>query len=114
MATVLTVDQVLKIGLDWAGFNACRRGRICRDNNIKRFKSHFGSSPLVCTVIWDDLLTTEIPDARIDRTTCIDKTFLTLYSLKTYLTEEKLAGISKLCERTEHGFGLLVPARFRL
>jgi hypothetical protein len=96
----LTVDQVLKIGLDWAGFDACRRGRVSRDTNIKRFKSHFGSSPLVCTVIWDDLLTTEIPDARIGRTTCIDRFFLTLYFLKAYPTEEKLAGISKLGEKT--------------
>jgi hypothetical protein len=97
---VLTVDDMLRIGLDLAGFHISRQEQVQRGTNIRRFQSHYGSSPLVCTTIWEDLLTTDIPEARIDPMPgAIDKFFLSLYFLKVYASEEKLAGCSKMCEK---------------
>lgn len=110
---IFTVDQVMRIGLDWAGFDACRRERVIRATNIKRFQSHFGCSPLVCAVIWEDLLTTEIQEARINPATTLDKMFLALYLLNVYTTEEKLAGCSKLCETTARKWAWFIASRIQ-
>jgi hypothetical protein len=58
-------DGMLEMGLELAGFDANKQGRVKRETNERRFKSHYGSSPLVCAAIWEDLMTTTIPEARI-------------------------------------------------
>ncbi|KAI2500860.1 hypothetical protein MHU86_13580 [Fragilaria crotonensis] len=94
-----TVDDMLRIGLDLAGFHSSRQQQVQRGTNIRRFQSHYGSSPLVCTAIWEDLLTTDIREACVaPMPGVIDKFFLSLYFVKVYASEEKLAGWSKLCE----------------
>ena len=96
---VPTVDDILRIGLILAGFQMSRQQQVQRGTNIRRFQSFYGSSPLVCAKIWEDLLTTDVPEARIIPVPgALDKFFLSLYFLTVYLTEEKLAGWSKLCE----------------
>ena len=35
-------------------------------SNLERFRAHYGSNPIVYAQIWEDLLTTVIPDAQID------------------------------------------------
>jgi hypothetical protein len=97
---VLTLDDMLRIGLDLAGFHISRQEQVQRGTNIRRFQSYYGSSPLVCTTIWEDLLTTDIPEARIaPMPGAIDKFFLSLNFLKGYASEEKLAGSSNMCEK---------------
>ncbi|KAI2492569.1 hypothetical protein MHU86_21990 [Fragilaria crotonensis] len=95
---LLTADDFLRIGLDWAGFNAFRRENVNEATNIQRFKSHFGSSPIVYANVWEDLLTTEVDEARINPRSKVENFFLSLYFLNVYPTEEKLAGLSKTCE----------------
>lgn len=93
-----TADDFLRIGLDWAGFNAFRQENVNEATNIQRFKSHFGSSPIVYANVWEDLLTTEVDEARINPRSKVENFFLSLYFLNVYPTEEKLAGLSKTCE----------------
>lgn len=88
------------MGLKRAGFDAVQQQRVKRETNVRRFKSHFGSSPLVYAAIWEDLATTDIPEARISARADLDKFFLGLYFLKEYPTEEKLAGSFDTCEKT--------------
>lgn len=95
---LLTADDFLRIGLDWAGFNAFRQENVNEATNIQRFKSHFGSSPIVYANVWEDLLTTEVDEARINPRSKVENFFLSLYFLNVYPTEEKLAGLSKTCE----------------
>ena len=71
------------------------------DTNVRRFKSHFGSSPVVCAAIWDDLISTYILEARVVPVPgALDKFFLCMFFLKTNATEEKLSAFSKLCEKS--------------
>jgi hypothetical protein len=95
-----TPDEMLEMGLLQAGFDANRQGRVKMETNVRRFTSHYGSSPLVCAAIWEDLLTTTIPDARISQRMDPANFFLGMYYLKEYPTEEKLAGSFKTCEKT--------------
>ena len=101
MNRVFASDEVLQIGLDWAGFDVSRQCTVHRDTNVRRFHSNFGSSPLVCSAVWKDLVTTDIPEARINPGTSatFDKFLLALFFLKCYPTEEILAAHSKMCEK---------------
>ena len=94
-------DAMLRQGLDLAGFHVSRQ-HIARATNIRRFQANYGCSPVVCVAIWEELTTTGIPEAHIHppKTGTLEKFLMTLYFLKVYATEEKLAGFSKLCEKT--------------
>ena len=92
-----TPDEMLEMGLLQAGFDANRQGRVKMETNVRRFTSHYGSSPLVCAAIWEDLLTTTIPDARISQRMDPANFFLGMYYLKEYPTEEKIAGTVFYC-----------------
>jgi hypothetical protein len=96
-----TVDGMLRLGLDLAGFHVSRQ-QLARATNIRRFQANYGCSPVVCVAIWEELTTTDIPEARIHppKSGTLDKFLMTLYFLKVYALEEKLAGVSKLCEKT--------------
>jgi hypothetical protein len=99
--TLYTPDRMLEMGLELAGFDLSERQcRVKRDTNVRRFKSHYGSSPLVCAAIWENLMITTIPEARISPRMNPEKFFLGMYFLKEYPTEEKIAGVFKTCEKT--------------
>ena len=74
-----TVDDNLHIGLILAGFQISRQQRVEKGSNIRRFQSFYGSSPLVCAKIWEDLLTTDVDEARIIPVPgALDKFFMSL------------------------------------
>jgi hypothetical protein len=100
MVLYYTPDEMLRMGLEVVGFNDLRRQKVNRATSVTRFKSYYGSTPPVCAVIWEDLVTAEIPEARIEPGTAPSKFFLGMYFLKDYRTEEKLAGGFKTCEKT--------------
>lgn len=98
---VLNADDFLRIGLALAGFDVARQQRVGPETNCRRYQSHYGSSPLVCAVMWADLIATDIEEARVVPVPgTLEKFFLCLYFLQTYATEEKLSGFSNLCETT--------------
>lgn len=104
MNRIFTEDEVLRIGLLYAGFNAHRQQRVERATCIGRFKSQYSSSPLVCAKIWEDLVTS--PDIWENRThpaaaaSFFEKFLMALYFLKSYPTEERLAAMWKTCEKS--------------
>ena len=76
-ADLLTVDDIQRVGLLLACFHVSRQQRVEQATNIRRFQSFYGSSPLVCSKIWEDLLTTDIPKARIAPTSgALDRFFM--------------------------------------
>jgi hypothetical protein len=99
---VLTADEILSKGLELQGFErTTRQSKASHELNESRFKSFYGSKPIVYAQLWEDLQTTAIPEARIDaRTTTIDHFFMSLYFLKCYPKESKLAGDFKIGEKT--------------
>ena len=97
---IQTPDEILRFGLLLANFSICKQETVLSEHNIRRFKSHFGSSPLVCAAIWADLISTDIQEARIiPFAGALDKFFLSLFFLKTCATEEKLSAFSRSCEK---------------
>jgi hypothetical protein len=62
---VVTPDELFRQGLLLVGFNGARIENVKRATNLGRFCSHYGSNPIVYAEIWQDLQTTDVPDARI-------------------------------------------------
>jgi len=63
-----TADQVLKVGLKLLGVSTARQNRQKHKTNVQDFRDHYGTEPDICAKIWDDLQTTNIPDAKIQAT----------------------------------------------
>jgi hypothetical protein len=100
MVVILTADGMMRIGLEMCGFDGRRQNKACRALNLRRFKAHFGSNPIVYAQIWEDLQTTMIPKARIDGKVCVESFLMAILFLKIYPTEEVLSGFFKICERS--------------
>jgi hypothetical protein len=98
---IFTADEILFKGLELAGFSPRRQQRVIRENNVNRFKEFYGSDPVVYAQMWEDLQMTEIPEAHLDiESANIEYFLMTLYLLKCYPTEGRLAGRFKVCEKT--------------
>lgn len=109
---VYSADEILVEGLKIAQQDGKRMQRVQRSTNIERFKDHFAVAPLVLAVIWEDLQTTSIPEARIDTTKpriTIVNFLHTLWFIKRYPTEKSRSGKAHRCERymREVGWDLL-------
>jgi hypothetical protein len=100
MVVILTPDEMMRKGLELCGFDERRQNKVCRAKNIRRFKAHYGSSPVVYAQIWEDLQTTRIRAARIDGNACVDSFLMAIHFLKVYPTEEVLSGLFKICDRS--------------
>jgi hypothetical protein len=75
--------------------------QIALEQNVARFKGHFGSHPIVYTQICEDLLKTTILEARIDMKKAGIHSFLMALSfLKCIKTAKELASRFKVCEKT--------------
>jgi hypothetical protein len=55
-------NEIIERGLSLVGVNGT--STVCHDTNLERFRSHFGSNPIVYAQIWDDLQTTETDEAK--------------------------------------------------
>ena len=101
MAVVLTVDEFLQKGLDLVGYNDDQQQKVAQAANLMCFKAHHGSNPIVYAQIWEDLQTTNIPEARIDSwKTDPDSFLMAIHFLVRYPTEEEQTGIFKICDKT--------------
>jgi hypothetical protein len=100
LAKIVTPDEMMQKGLDHGGFSKRQINSAGPALKLDRFKSWFGSHPIVCAQIWEDLLTTEIVEARILPTDDIDHFFMALYFLKVYCTEQLRSGMFNLGEKT--------------
>lgn len=99
---VLTENEMLQKGLEILGYDQQAQTRVHWKTRVRRFKRHFASSPLVCSILWETLQTTDIDDARITNTS--DKAFtmflMALYYLKCYPVEEVIASRFHVHEQT--------------
>jgi hypothetical protein len=100
LAMIVTPDEMMHKGLKLGGFNERQIKNAGLALKYTRFKSWFGSHPVVYAQIWEDLLTTEIVEARILPKHDVDYFLMALYFLKTYPNEELRSGMLKLGEKT--------------
>jgi hypothetical protein len=100
---VVTPDELLWRGLVLVGFNAARIGKVKRSTSLSRFRSFYGSNPMVYAEIWQDLQTSLIPEALITTDAVfvnLDSFLLAICFFKCYCTEAQLAGMFNVCEKT--------------
>ena len=101
MVVILTSHELMQHGLVWAGYDRLRQQRVQGSTNIERFKTKYGSTPLVCAQIWEDLQTTEIPEAHVDGAYLDLKYFLVAKNwLFRYPTDEEQAASFGSCSTT--------------
>jgi hypothetical protein len=94
MSVIFTADEILARGLSLVGYNRSRQENVSRDTNLKRFRSHYGSNPIVYAQIWEDLQTTEMEEAKISgaaANTGLDYFLMSIHFLKCYPTTEQQA-----------------------
>jgi hypothetical protein len=97
----LTADEMLRKGLILAGWEAERQIGTDIKTRTARFKSFYGSQPIVFVKIWEDLQTTDILEARINaKKHLCDHLLMCAYFLKVYPTETTMAGMFKMEEKT--------------
>jgi hypothetical protein len=100
-ASILAPDDFMSIGLELVGFSEYRQSRAKRSTNLHRFRTFYGSNPIVYANIWEDLLSTDIPEARVSREDASVRHFLSgIYFLKNYPTDERQSGQFKMCVKT--------------
>ena len=97
----VTPEEMLRRGLIAVGFTPDRMQKVARATNLKRFRAHYGSNPIVYAYIWADLLSATNPDARIDAANADFNAFLMcLHFLKCYPSEAVLGATFGMCEKT--------------
>jgi hypothetical protein len=109
---ILTAQEMQQEGLAVAGFDVKHQERVGDKRNKQRFVENFGSTPAVCTVIWHDLQSTDIPSARINPRSVkqVKKFLVAMYYLYNYPKEKNIPGTLKICEPRERFFGNSLPS----
>lgn len=98
--TIYTPDEIMKLGLQMVGRDHHMQQRVQRSSNVRDFQDSFGSSPLVCALIWEDLNATEVASAQLLRHLSPDKFLMAMFFLKRYPVGKMLAGRFKVCAKT--------------
>jgi len=90
--------QMLQRGLRLLGLSA---RKLHYSTKVRKFKAHFGSHPNQCATVWKDLLTTDIPAARVAPEDADLRGFFgALYFLRLYQSEDVRAARFKMNEKT--------------
>jgi hypothetical protein len=92
LARIVSPDDMMERGLELGGFSARQIEHAGLKLKYSRFKSWFGSQPVVYAQIWEDLLTTDIAEARILPKDDLDYFLMALHFLKGYDTEGERSG----------------------
>lgn len=91
---IVTPRAMKDYGLGLVNYRKNRIKRSTDSTNVRRFVSHFGSTPRVLSVIYADLQSTSIADARVTGTKLNLRHFLiAMHTLKRYPTEEERQAI---------------------
>jgi hypothetical protein len=93
--SVLTADEFLKIGLQLVGYKKRRIRRAKKRSHVERFLGHYGSICFICAMVWEDLQTTEVYEARNSCGTLESRVLsdVNAHHLKRYPTEVERVGI---------------------
>jgi len=99
MVVKVTASQFLSFGLETVGFKADRNDRTCLKTKMNRFRGSFGCGPAACSAVFQDLQTTDNPDARINKPNSFY--FLVAINwLATYKKECEMAGFFDTDDKT--------------
>jgi len=90
-------EDILKGGLQMVGFRMARIRN--KKTSLRRFRSHFGVDPETVATIYVDMQTTPTMAAWLEEPDLF-YLLLTLLWLKTYKTEEAIAGLCDIDEKT--------------
>ncbi len=91
---IVTPRRMKYFGLKLVNYTSKTIRRSSDRTNIRRFVSHFGSTPLLLSIIYADLQKTSIADARIAGEKLNLRYFLiAMHALKRYPTEEERQAI---------------------
>lgn len=86
---IFTEDELLYLGLRLIRYKCRRINRARKATNIKRFRKNFGGVPDAVNALWEDLQTTDDPEAFLEeKDRDIKKLLMALYQIKKYPTEE--------------------------
>ena len=100
VAKIYTAPQVIKVGLELGGFDL-GRWDLESTMNHRRFKAFYGSSYIAIASVWEDLMTTHIVEARLNREQdCLESFLVAMCFLKVYASEHVTAGLFRLSEPT--------------
>jgi len=104
---VLTPDEVLSYGLEFAGFGT-ERQNVQPKTNLERFEAHYGSNPLALAIIWEDLHTVPNRKLRISDQAAqrFDMFLLAHHFLYMYSSEQTL------CRIVRRKLGARAPVHF--
>jgi hypothetical protein len=95
-----TADEVMNIGLQYVGYNH-QQLQCCRSTLLSRFRSHYGSNPIVYSEIFEDLQTTILPNARIEGSQiCLKRFLMAIHFLQCYSTEHEISAKFGFDEKT--------------
>ena len=101
---VYSEDEVLQRGLVLLGYDVQVQGRVKRRTLLRRFKTHFGSHPLVISLCWIKLQTMLNYQARLPFCQTKPKNFrdfmMTQYYFKGYPVEESISSRFRVHEQT--------------
>jgi len=95
---ILSAEEFLEAGLTVIGFDVGNSHKT----NLRRFKSFYGSIPLVYAEMWEDLQASQNPNAHVEAKSIKDvrRFLLAIFFLKVYATESITAAFFKFSEKT--------------
>ena len=77
-----TADEMMIYGLELARFNKGKISRAEKSTNVRRFRAMYGSDPIVCSSIFEDLQRTDIVDAKVPKKSLkLDKFLMAMHHL---------------------------------
>jgi hypothetical protein len=99
--TTMDVNEqdMLMVGLQTIGFDITKVNNVNEAKNVDRFRASYGASPLVCSIIFNEVRTRNIGDATIHNPR-IKHFLMALHWLKRYPVEKVMTVIFKLHEDT--------------
>jgi hypothetical protein len=99
MTIEVTENEMLSVGLQYIGFDVTKRFNVRESTNIDRFRSAYGASPLVCSLIFCDVQEQEIGEATISKPK-VKHFLMSMHWLKRYPVESIMSSTFKLHEET--------------
>jgi hypothetical protein len=100
---VVTPSAMMMMGLVLVNYRENRIRRAKPSVNVRRFVSHYSALPMVLAILYSDLQTTSITNARITGKNVSVRYFLiAMHTLKQYPTEDECQAISDISHKHGH------------
>jgi hypothetical protein len=111
---LFTADEIMDRGLALADMRS--QGKVMRSTKVARFRSYFGSLPVVYAELWEDLQTTSVTEAQLNVKDPNNELFHFLHAifyLRKYPTEGDSSGKFGKCDRTMRDWKWFFIAKFQ-